>query len=277
MTEDFFLVAAAVGYLFGSVSYGAFLMLRQPLLALTGRAATVLAVVLHTLAIGIHCARVHQTPFTTPAETLSASAWAIALAYLALEVLLKPKPTALGAVALPASFLCLFAGAFLRPLHPAALDTAALPLLNSRLVSLHILAILFAFGLLVLAFGCAALYLTQYRLLKRKRLSGGLFGKLPPLASLDHLAFALVTFAFPLLTIGLAAGFVEALTGGLPGVWGADPMVLTSVVTWLVYGAYLTLHAVAQWRGPRANYLLLGGLLAAIVTYFIPTTTHRFG
>lgn len=277
MTEDFFLIAAAAGYLFGSVAYGAFLMLRLPPLALAGRAATVLAVALHTLAIGIHCARVHQAPFTTAAETLSASAWAIALAYLALELLLKPRPTALGAVALPASFLCLFAGAFLHSAQPAALDTAALPLLNSRLISLHILAILFAFGLLVLAFGCAALYLTQYRLLKRKRLSGGLFGKLPPLASLDHLAFALVTFAFPLLTIGLAAGFVQALTGGLPGVWGADPMVLTSVVTWLVYGIYLTLHAVAQWRGPRANYLLLGGLLAAVVTYFIPTTTHRFG
>jgi len=277
MTEDFFLIAAAVGYLFGSVAYGAFLMLRQPALALAGRAATLLAVALHTLAIGIHCARVHQTPFTTPAETLSASAWAIALAYLALELLLKPKPTALGAVALPASFLCLFASAFLHSAHPVMLDSAAMPLLNSRLISLHVLAILFAFGLLVLAFGCAALYLTQYRLLKRKRLSGGLFGKLPPLASLDHLAFALVTFAFPLLTIGLAAGFVEALTGGLPGVWGADPMVLTSVVTWLVYGVYLTLHAVAQWRGPRANYLLLGGLLAAVITYFIPTTTHRFG
>ena len=277
MTESFFLIAAAVGYLLGSVAFGAHLLLRQAALALIGRAATVLAVVLHTLAIGIHCAQVHQTPFTTPAETLSASAWAIALAYLALEFLLRPKPTALGAVALPAAFLCLFAGAFLRSAHPAALDSAAAPLLNSRLISLHILAILFAFGLLVLAFGCAALYLTQYRLLKRKRLTGGLFGKLPPLASLDHLAFALVTFAFPLLTIGLAAGFVEAWTGGLHGVWGADPMVLTSVVTWLVYGVYLALHAVAQWRGPRANYLLLGGLLAALVTYFIPTTTHRFG
>ncbi|MGI4789782.1 MAG: cytochrome C assembly family protein [Janthinobacterium lividum] len=277
MTEAFFLIAAAVGYLLGSVAYGAHLLLRQPLLAFLGRTATVLAVLSHTFAIGIHCANTHQTPFTTPAETLSASAWAIALAYLALELLLKPKPTALGAVALPAAFLCLFAGAFLRSAHHAALDTAAIPLLNSRLISLHILAILFAFGLLVLAFGCAALYLTQYRLLKRKRLSGGLFGKLPPLASLDHLAFALVTFAFPLLTIGLAAGFVEALTGGLHGFWGADPMVLTSVVTWLVYGLYLTLHAVAQWRGPRANYLLLGGLLAALVTYFIPTTTHRFG
>ena len=277
MTEAFFLIAAAAGYLFGSAAYGAFLMLRVPALALAGRTATVLAAVLHTLAIGLHCARVHQTPFTTPAETLSASAWTVALAYLALEFFARPRPTALGAVALPAAFLCLFAGALLGTAHPAGIDRADAAVLNSRLVSLHILALLFAFGLLVLAFGCAALYLTQYRLLKRKKLSGGLFGKLPPLASLDHLAFALVAFAFPLLTAGLAAGFVEAVTGGLRGGWGADPMVLTSVVTWLVYGVYLTLHAAAHWRGPRANYLLLGGLLAAIITYFIPTTTHRFG
>lgn len=277
MTEAFFLIAAAVGYLLGSVAYGAHLLLRQAALAAIGRAATALAVLLHTVAIGMHCAQSHQTPFVTPAETLSASAWTIALAYLVLEVLRKPKPTALGAVALPAAFLCLFAGAFLRSARPDGIAAAAEPLLNSRLISLHILAILFAFGLLVLAFGCAALYLTQYRLLKRKHLSGGLFGKLPPLASLDRLAFVLVTFAFPLLTVGLAAGIVEAITGGLHGVWGADPMVLTSVVTWLVYGLYLALHTAAQWRGPRANYLLLGGLLAALVTYFIPTTTHRFG
>ncbi len=128
---------------------------------------------------------------------------------------------------------------------------------------------MFAFGLLVLAFGCAALYLAQDRLLKRKNLRSGLFGKLPPLASLDQLAFTLVAFAFPLLTIGLAAGIVEALTGGLHCAAGQDPMVLTSVVTWLVYGLYLALHTVAHWRGPRANYLLLGGLLAALMTFFL--------
>ena len=229
---------------------------------------------MQTVAIGVECLQTHQTPFTTPAETLSASAWAIALAYLALELLRRPRPTALGAVALPAAFLCLFAGAFLHQARPAA---SAAPLLNSNLISLHILAILFAFGLLVLAFGCAALYIAQDRILKRKHLSGGLFGKLPPLASLDELAFTLVAYAFPLLTIGLAAGVVEALTSSLRGVWGADPMVLTSVVTWLVYGLYLGLHTVAHWRGPRVNYLLLGGLLAALVTYFIPPSMHRFG
>ena len=275
MTESALLIAAALGYLLASVAYGAHLFLRQPLLAAAGRYATLTAVGLHTVAIGVHCARTHQTPFTTPAESLSASAWAIALAYLALEMLRKPRPTALGAFALPAAFLCLFGGAFL---HPAAsVQAPTLPLLNSNLISLHILALLFAFGLLVLAFGCAALYLIQHGMLKQKRIHGGLFGKLPPLTSLDQLAFTLVAFAFPLLTVGLGAGFVKALTGGLRGLWGADPMVLTSVVTWLVYGLYLGLHTAAHWRGPRANYLLLGGLLVALVTYFIPTSAHRFG
>ena len=276
MTEATLLITVAALYLLGSVAYGAHLFLRLLVLAGAGRLATLLAVAAHTAAIGVHCARTHQTPLTTPAETLSAGAWAVALAYLALELALRPKPTALGAVALPAAFLCLFAGAFLHSAPPAALSPAV-PLLNSRLVSLHILAILFAFGLLVLAFGCAALYLVQHRMLKRKRLKSGLFGLLPPLARLDQLAFALVAFAFPLLTVGLAAGVVEALAGGFGGHWGADPMVLTSVVTWLVYGVYLALHTLAQWRGPRANYLLLGGLFAALVTYFMPTTAHRFG
>ena len=276
MTEATLLLLAAALYLLGSAAYGAHLLLRLPPLALAGRLAALGAVALHTVAIGVHCARTHQTPFTTPAETLSASAWAVALAYLALETFWKPRPTALGAIALPAAFLCLFAGAFFHPPHASGL-TAATPLLNSRLISLHILAILFAFGFLTLAFGCAALYLAQHRLLKRKRLAGGLFGKLPPLASLDGLAFALVSFAFPLLTVGLAAGVIVALTGGLAGRWGADPMVLTSFVTWLVYGVYLALHLLAQWRGPRANYLLVGGLLAALITYFVPTSAHRFG
>jgi HemX protein len=270
-------ILAALGYLIAAVGYGAHLLLRHPPLAQAGRGAAWTAVALHTFAIGIHCARTRQTPFTTPAETLSASAWAIALIYLVLELLLKPKPTALGALALPAAFLCLFAGAVLQTTTPVTASASITHLLDSRLVSLHVVALLFAFGLLVLAFGSAALYLVQHRMLKRKRALGGLFGKLPPLGNLEQLGFALVAFAFPLLTIGLVAGVIRAATGGLHPGWAADPKVLTSVVTWLVYGAYLALHSLAHWRGPRANYLLLGGLLAALVTYFVPTNAHRFG
>ena len=238
-------------------------------------AAAWTAVALHTVAIGVHCARTRQTPFTTPAETLSASAWAVALIYLVLELFLRPKPLALGALSLPAAFLCLFTGAALHPAIPASAVSHA-HLLDSRLVSLHVIAILFAFGLLVLAFGCAALYLTQHRMLKRKRVLGGLFGKLPPLTNLEQLGFTLVAFAFPLLTIGLLAGIIRAATGGLRPAGAATPR-------------YCFRHDLARLRPvsgaaqPRplaraARQLsLLGGLLAALVTYFVPTTTHRFG
>jgi ABC-type uncharacterized transport system permease subunit len=273
--EGFFQTSAGLAYLIASVGYGAHLTLRQPALTRLARYATIVAVTLHTLALGVHCAVTHRTPLTTPAEMLSASAWAVALVYLVLDLSPRPAPRALGALALPAAFLCLFAGAVLHRASPSAVSATA-RLLDSRLISLHVIAVLFAFGLLVLAFACAALYLVQNSLLKRKRL-GGLFGKLPPLASIENLAFALVAFAFPLLTVSLGAGIIQAVGGGLHGQWAADPKVLASVALWLVYGGYLALHVVAHWRGPRANYLLIGGLLLALVTYFVPNTIHKFG
>lgn len=274
--ETALLVAAAVCYLLASVGYGAHLLLRTPGLAIGARIAAWAAVAVQTVAIGVHCAATRQTPFVSPAETLSAVAWAVALAYLTLELALKPPPTALGAFALPASFLCLFGGAVLQ--RNAALrvrHVSEARLLDSNVISLHILALLFAFGLLTLAFGCAVLYQTQHRMLKHKRVLGGLFGKLPPLARLEQIAFALVAFAFPLLTVGLIAGILRA-AGGMGGGWATDPKTIASFVSWAIYGAYLALHVVGHWRGPRANYFLLGGLLVMLATLFAPTT-HRFG
>ena len=200
-------VGAAVLYLLASVGYGAHLLLRQPALANIGRAAGWGAVLLQTGAIGVHCAATGRTPFTTPAETLMASAWAIALLYLVLELILRPRPFALGAFALPAAFLCLFGGSVLgERATTGTVSAVTAHALNARVVSLHVVALLFAFSLLTLAFGAALLYLTQHSLLKRRGGRGGLWGKLPPLASLEQTAFVLVAFAFPLLTIGLAGG-----------------------------------------------------------------------
>ena len=274
--ESAALVLAALGYLLASVCFGAHVMLRSAPLARIGRYAALVGVICHTLGIGIHCAATHRTPFTTPEEALGASAWAIALIYLVLDFLVKPQPTALGAVAQPIAFFCLFAG---RVFGSGHLPTQSLSkpdaILNSTLISLHVIALLFAFGLLALAFACAVLYIAQHRMLKQKR-SGGLFGKLPPLAAIDRLGFGLVSFAFPLLTIGLVSGVIRAVHA-MPGGWTVDPKILLSMTMWVVYGIYLALHVLAHWRGVRANYLLIGGLVIAVATYFVPTVVHRFG
>lgn len=273
--ESAALVVAALGYLVASVCYGAHVMLRNPALARLARYAASIGVIGHTVAIGIHCASTHRTPFTTPHEALSASAWAIALVYLAVDLFVKPQPTALGAVAQPIAFLCLFAGSVFRSGRATGQPAFSDATLNSTLISLHVIALLFAFGLLALAFCCAVLYLTQHWMLKQKR-SGRLFGKLPPLARIDRLGFGLVSFAFPLLTIGLASGVIRAVHG-LPGGWAVDPKILLSISMWALYAVYLGLHFLAHWRGTRANYLLIGGLVIAVLTYFAPTEVHRFG
>lgn len=280
MNPGLLLILAAVGYLIAGVLYGSQLLRAKlspgydPIAA--GRIAGVVGLVLHTAAIGVHCAATHHAPFTVPAEALSATGWAIALIYLGLELVLwKNPPIAIGAIAFPAAFLFVFAGSAFRLAEPFGSRESRV--LDSNLVSLHVLAIVFAFGLLVLAVCCALLYLLEHRLLKKKKLGSALFSHLPPLNTVDHVAFSAVALAFPLLTIGILAGIIRAVTAGVPfGIWSGDIHTIAAGVTWAFYGAYLLAHASAGWRGLRANYLLLAGLAMALVTYIAPSTLHPF-
>jgi ABC-type uncharacterized transport system permease subunit len=206
-----------------------------------------------------------------------ASAWAVTIVFLILETVLRGKPIQLGAVAMPVAFLCIFAGAVLhKPRVAAASGNINPAVIDTSVISLHIVALLLAFGMMVMAFACAALYLIQYRMLKKKS-SGGLFGKLLPLTKIDRLMFITVVHAFPLLTIGFTAGFIRALAGDMPAGWIADPKIIAAIITWVVYGAYLAAHIFAHWRGPKTSYLLICGFAVAIITYFMPTSAHRFG
>jgi ABC-type uncharacterized transport system permease subunit len=275
------LILACAGYLVAAALYGSDLLKtriahRSDRLA-AGRVAGLIGLALHTTAIGVHCAATHHAPFTVPSESLSATGWAIVVVYLCLELMLwRNPPLAVGAIAYPAAFFCVFSGSAFRLAHPFGSRESRL--LDSNLVSLHVIAIVFAFGLFVLAVCCALLYLLENRLLKRKQVGGTLFSRLPPLATIDQLAFSAVALAFPLLTIGLLAGIIRAVASGVPAsVWTADARTIASVVTWAFYGAYLWAHASSGWRGLRANYLLIVGLVMALTTYLAPSALHRFG
>jgi ABC-type uncharacterized transport system permease subunit len=283
-SPSFLQILAAIGYLVSSVCYGAGTVRttdtpRRDLLS-TGLIAAIIGVLLHTLAIGAKCAQTHHTPFIDSPDSISAVGWACAIVFLSLQLCpVRDRMIALGAFAMPVACLCVITGSILRLNQPAHFyaTTSNSRLLDSSLVSLHVLAIVFAFGFLALAVGCALLYLVQDRLLKRKIVSQLLFWRMPSLTTIDNLAFTLVSLAFPLLTIGLAAGIIRAVTEGRAfAVWSVEPQTLASVVTWLIYGAYLWLHAGLSWRGPRANSLLIAGLAAALVTFVMPGTLHKF-
>ena len=259
-------------YLIAAVLLGAGLLLRRGGWLIGGRIVAGLGVTGHMVAIGLRCIELKQAPFTTPAESLSLLAWIVALAYLAVELFWRLSAT--GTFALGGAFLLLMLGGLLAgPQHVGGVGVA---LLNERAISLHILATVGAIAAFVLAFCCAALYLAAHRILKSKH---GLawIKRLPPLATVEQASFALVAVGFPLLTLGIASGWLRAASAnGLPGGWQTDPKTLLAYVVWLVYAAYLWARLRAGWTPARTGYILFIGLLLSLLLFLVPSAAHRF-
>jgi cytochrome c-type biogenesis protein CcsB len=118
----------------------------------------------------------------------------------------------------------------------------------------------------VLAFGAAICYVVQERMLKAKRITI-IQKRLPSLQIADHLAYTMVSFGFPMLTLGIVTGALWAQSFG-DSYWNWNPKQTWSLITWLIYAAYLYVRIVSQWRGKWTNRLLIGGFICVIVTFF---------
>ncbi|MBC8139997.1 MAG: cytochrome c biogenesis protein CcsA [Armatimonadetes bacterium] len=270
MNSAITLAVTALCYLIAAVLLGANLTLRKNGWLWAGRGVAALGATAHMVAIGLRCAELRQAPFTTPAESLSLLAWIVALAYLGVEICWRLSAT--GTFALGAAFLLITLGGLL-PAQGRVSDPA---LLGENAVSLHILATVGAIAAFVLAFACAALYLAAHRILKSKH---GLtwIKRLPPLATVEQASFALVAVGFPLLTLGIASGWLRAMAGnGLPDGWQWDSKTLLSYGVWLVYAVYLWARLRAGWTPARTAYILLFGLAVCLLTLLVPSAAHRF-
>ncbi len=83
---------------------------------------------------------------------------------------------------------------------------------------------------------------------------------------LEAIAYAAIKFGFVLLTLGLLVGSVWAKSAW-GDFWVWDPKENWSLVTWLVYGAYLHLRKVKGWRGDAAAWVAIIGFAVVIFTY----------
>ena len=160
----------------------------------------------------------------------------------------------LALIALPiAGALLLYATTIpstIQPLVPA--------LQNNLLLSVHVAVAIVAYGTFSVAFGAAVLHLIQPAEGRRG---------LPKPELLDEISYRAVVIGFPFLTLVIVLGalWAEVAWGRY---WGWDPKETASLVTWLIYGAYLHARVVRGWRGNRAAILLLVGFGATLLTYF---------
>jgi cytochrome c-type biogenesis protein CcsB len=92
-------------------------------------------------------------------------------------------------------------------------------------------------------------------------------GMLPSAASLDHMAYQVISFAFPIWTFAVIAGAIWAQEAW-GRYWGWDPKETWSFVTWVIYAGYLHARATTGWKGRPAAVIALVGLVSLLITYF---------
>lgn len=209
----------------------------------------------HSFALVVYSVETGQLPIHRLRETFAPLAWLVMALYLVLGQ--RWKIEVIGAVAAPAaSAMTIFAAfALWQDKTPGGADPG---------LYLHILSLVIGFASLFLAAFCALLYTIQENLLKRKRLDG-IYRSLPPLGTLDKVAYRLIWAGFPALVIGIASGvYIE------DGRWSWGVQEVVVVATSIVYTLYL--HArVAGFQGRRLNVVLLMTSLIAAISFFLPS------
>ncbi len=191
-------------------------------------------------------------PFANMYEFSLAFAFGVLVAYMWFEH--KYHQRILALIALPVALgMMAYASTI-----PSTVEPLVPALQNNLLLTVHVAVAIVAYGSFSIAFGAALLYLIQPE--------GGRWG-LPKPQVLDEIGYRATVVGYPFLTLTIILGAVWANTAW-GTYWSWDPKETASLVTWLIYGAYLHARVVRGWRGSRAAWLLMIGFAAVLFTYF---------
>ncbi len=195
-----------------------------------------------------------RAPWSNMWEFTVAFAAAVAAAYLIFEYNVRGA-RAVGLVLQPLVLALLAAALF----FPSRVEPLVPALQSQWILAAHVGLMIAAYGALTVSFGSSVL-----RLLRG---SGTRLAGLPRVEILDGVGHTSVAVGFPLLTLGIVLGAYWA-NSAWGRYWGWDPKEAASLVTWLIYGAYLHMRGQRSWRGKRAAVVLLVGYAAVLFTYF---------
>ena len=84
---------------------------------------------------------------------------------------------------------------------------------------------------------------------------------------LDEIVYGSIMVGFPLLAIGIITGAAWA-DYAWGSYWSWDPKETWSLITWLIYAAFLHARFARGWSGNRAALLSVLGFCAVLFTYF---------
>jgi cytochrome c-type biogenesis protein CcsB len=256
--ETVFLVIATTCYFCGMVGYQIYLLRSEEVIHRAAWTALLAGAAAHGVAIALRSIEEGRLAVTPSPQALSFFTWILVLAYL----ILQPRV----GLRILGSFVSPLAVGFM--LISSILPESIIPqsgVLKSGWVVLHVAALFAANAIFALAFCAGVMYLLQERQIKRKQF-GFFFPRLPSLERLDKVNHTCLITGFPLMTLGLIAGFAYAGAAWRTP-WSWDPKEIFASATWLIYAVLLHERLAVGWRGRRAAWLAIIGFIAVLITF----------
>lgn len=141
------------------------------------------------------------------------------------------------------------------------------PALRSPWLVIHVAAATLAAAFFTIGMVAASLYVVRDVADKRGVSTGRVVSRLPDTATLDRISYRVIAFGFPIWTFAVVAGAIWA-EYAWGRYWGWDPKETWSLITWIVYAAYLHARTTAGWRGRRAAVISLVAYSTLIFNFF---------
>ncbi|MDO4852248.1 MAG: c-type cytochrome biogenesis protein CcsB [Clostridia bacterium] len=253
--ENTLFTIVMVLYFAAMALYFVFIAIKKDPVAKIAVALQVIGLVLHTAALICRGIGAGRLPLTNQYEFATSFAWGLCL--VSLIFVWKFRFPVLGAFAAPVIFLVIGYAAMqskeVRELMPA---------LRSNWLGFHVSTAILAYG----AFGVSFVLSIIFLLRDRMKTQGFLDQHIPQKEKLDVISYRSVALGLLFLTFTIVTGAIWA-ERAWGSYWSWDPKETWSLVTWIVYAAYLHLRIRRGWQGKTAAIFAVIGFVCVIFTY----------
>ncbi|MEK7251094.1 MAG: cytochrome c biogenesis protein CcsA [Bacteroidota bacterium] len=202
----------------------------------------ILTVACHVLYIGVRTVAFDHLPITTVFEIMTMLALSISIAYAYIEMRTKVSNTGFFILVLAFLFQTV-SSLFIRDLVEIR------EILRNRLLGFHVSTVLLGIVGVSLSAVYALLYLMLYHEIKSSRF-GTIYSRLPNLETLEQMNIKAVFFAFTMLSVAIAIGFIW-LPRAIETFSYFDPKIIVTLVIWGLYGISLAARRLLGWQGRK--------------------------
>ncbi|KLU66856.1 cytochrome c biogenesis protein CcsA [Desulfosporosinus acididurans] len=255
-----------MAYILCMILYWVWIGLKKDLIGTLATSVACLGLIANTAAIIIRMVISGHPPLSNGYEFLMTFVWGIMAVYLYIEF--RYKLRSLGAFVMPIPVMLLMF--IIMSMGPEERVAQAIPpALKSQWLTFHVVTAMLAYGAFAISFGLGVMYLLKLKEEGKgwEAKPQGIIARFPDLETLDELSYKVVGFAFPLLSLCIITGAIWA-NYAWGTYWSWDPKETWSLITWIIYAAYLHARLMYGWKGKRAAWMAVLGFAAVLFTFF---------